>query len=312
MASLDPATYWQTPDPPLWFKEDWLDPEPEIRGMLSADRIRYYVDLVKMIEPFKEGKLKPASYGLTLGPMFQINGKDGTLTPEKPVLEIPRNSIVFVSMGEWLRLPHYIAARFNLKIDLIYRGLLLGTGPQVDPGFQGVLSCPLHNISNWPIRIRLGHHLATIDFIKTTGIAEESKDVLTSVEDEDELYKRESELLGKNRNRNYLFAREKRWARPILGYPPGDNLVESSLEQVERAVSRFKLFGLGGAAAALTLLVTVLGFLFVLYQDVKGELNQKEEAIEKLRQVDEQRSSEQRSLEERIEQLMNRVDRSRR
>lgn len=312
MASLDPATYWQAPDPPLWFKEDWLDPEPEMRGMLSADRIRSYVDLVRMIYPFKEGNLKPASYGLTLGPMYQINGKDDVLTPEKPVLEIPRNSIVFVSVGEWLRLPHYIAARFNLKIDLIYRGLLLGTGPQVDPGFQGVLSCPLHNISNWPIRIRMGHHLATIDFIKTTGIAEEARDVLLAVKDEDELYQREAELLGKDGNRNHLFDRDKRWARPILGYPPGENLVESSLEQVERAVSRFKLFGLGGAAAALTLLVTVLGFLFVLYQDVKGELAQKEESIEELRQVDEKRSDEQRSLEQRIDDLQNRIERSRR
>lgn len=277
--------------------------------MLAADWIRYYAELVQMIYPFEKELLKPSSYSLTLGPLFQINGRDGVLTPEEPVLEIPKNSIVFVSMAERIRLPHYIAARFNLKIDLIYKGLLLGTGPQVDPGFQGVLSCPLHNISNWPIRIQLGHHFATIDFIKTTGIAEQAREVLEGIQDEDELYRREPELVGRGGNRNYLFSRDKRWTRPIVGYPPGDFIVESSVQELERAVFRFRLFGLGGAVAALALLVTTLAFFLDLHGDIKAELDSVREMSEEAEESDQVRSQELTRLEEQLSQLRERLDR---
>src|SRR5205823_1683477 len=102
----------------------------------------------------------------------------------RPWLEIPSNSIVFVSMQQFVRLPHYIAARFDLAIEFIYQGILLGTGPQVDPGFQGYLSCPLHNISNESVYIQLGHPFAKMDFAKTSGLRATATDALR---DEDAL-----------------------------------------------------------------------------------------------------------------------------
>ena len=48
----------------------------------------------------------------------------------------PENSITFVQIESKIRLPNYIALRFNLRIQHVHRGLLLGTGPLVDPGFQ--------------------------------------------------------------------------------------------------------------------------------------------------------------------------------
>jgi deoxycytidine triphosphate deaminase len=101
--------------------------------MLAADWIEYLALKAGMIHPFKKENLKPASYELTLGPEWQHQGKIGRLTEDEPILTIPPNSIVFASMQETLALPHYIAARFDLSIEFIYKGLLLGTGPQVDP-----------------------------------------------------------------------------------------------------------------------------------------------------------------------------------
>ncbi|MGH8613802.1 MAG: dCTP deaminase domain-containing protein, partial [Gammaproteobacteria bacterium] len=75
---------------------------------------------------------------------------------------------MYVSTAEKLNLPFYVAARFNLRVKWVYRGILLGTGPQVDPGFRGHLSCPLFNLTNRPIRIKLGDEFATIDFERTT------------------------------------------------------------------------------------------------------------------------------------------------
>jgi len=41
-------------------------------------------------------------------------------------------------------------------------------GPQVDPGYQGKLFCPLYNLSNKTIKLRYGDTIATIDFVRTT------------------------------------------------------------------------------------------------------------------------------------------------
>jgi deoxycytidine triphosphate deaminase len=152
----------------------WLDPDPHVGpGMLLSDRIRFYAEAVGMIQPFNEAQLKGASYRLTLGDLCYHDGHfDYVKNLLQQELVIEPNSFVIVTMAEVLRLPFYIAARFDLKIDMIYQGLLLGTGPQVDPGFHGNLSCPIHNISSRQIRIKLGASFATIDFQKTTPFAQ--------------------------------------------------------------------------------------------------------------------------------------------
>lgn len=246
---------------------DWLDPDPDTRGMLSADRIQFYVQQARMIDPFDPARLKPASYALTLGPTYLVDDELHHLTPLNPTLRIPRNSIVFVAMRESLRLPHYIAARFNLSIDLIYQGLLLGTGPQVDPGFQGVLSCPLHNISDEPIRINLGDHLATIDFIKTSGIGEQSDNFLSSLKSEEELYAQPDQLVGHGGFDHRLFPESKRWLRPIVDYTPHD--VGSSVAELETEIRRLRNIGIG---ALISLIITVLLAFGPLFVDLKNDI----------------------------------------
>ena len=76
------------------------------------------------------------------------------------------DSIAFVTMQPYFRIPIYLALRFNLKITHIYKGLLLGTGPLVDPGFCGKLSIPLHNLTSNTYRFFKGDELITIEFTK--------------------------------------------------------------------------------------------------------------------------------------------------
>ena len=255
---VNPGTYWKKPDRLVLRREYWEDPEPRVCGILSADRIQYYSKLLRMIEPFHEENLKPASYSLTLGPLYQIEGKDGVLRGKNPILEIPPNSIAFVSMEQQLMIPHYIVARFDLKVDLVYWGLLLGTGPQVDPGFQGVLSCPFHNISSNPIRLKLGEHVATIEFIKTTPFAEQASSLFSDAQNEEDLYKQEKDLVGKDRFPNRLFPMKKRWLRPILDYPPGNVLVSSSVAPLARTVNTWRIAGYAGLIVFVALVVALI------------------------------------------------------
>src|SRR5256885_14069412 len=64
------------------------------------------------------------------------------------------------------RFPDYIAARFNLKIPNVYRGLLLGTGPLVDPGWSGRLSFPLHNLTTNDYEFPGGEEIIWMEFTK--------------------------------------------------------------------------------------------------------------------------------------------------
>lgn len=150
-----------------------LDPFPEIpSALLNSADIVDYANTTGMIDPFYDDKeyLKPATYSLKLLGDFvywDSNGKkcDGKInTGDKFTLE--KDSIAFVSLEPTIRLPYYIAARFNLKINNVYRGLLLGTGPLVDPGFEGRLSIPLHNLTTNRYTFRGGEPIIWMEFTK--------------------------------------------------------------------------------------------------------------------------------------------------
>lgn len=156
------------------------DPFPRIRSaLLSADDIIKYVEKTGMIAPFDGGSgekspLKAASYESKIGSEAFIFEK-GNNNPRKiydgsqDFLTIPPNSIVFVESGIYFRLPPFIAVRFNLQINHVHRGLLLGTGPLVDPGFWGRLCIPLHNLTNEPYYIAKDDGLIWMEFTKTSS-----------------------------------------------------------------------------------------------------------------------------------------------
>jgi hypothetical protein len=84
---------------------------------------------------------------------------------------IPRNSLVYVKIKQKLRVPFYIIGRHNLKIRYVYQGLLLGTGPQVDPGFCGNLFIPLHNFTTRDVKLYIDGSFISIDFTRTTELS---------------------------------------------------------------------------------------------------------------------------------------------
>ncbi len=255
-------SYWERPTDLGLTAAYWDDPWPELQGMLNSETIvRYHEKIGEMIRPFDLELLKPASYELTLGPRCLVEGKEKILTERMPHLVIPQNSIVFVSMQQVLCLPHYIVGRFDLAIDLIYRGLLLGTGPQVDPGFQGALGCPLHNISNEDIQMRLGEPFAKIDFVKTVPRCDTVVEDWKGIADTEQLERWLTENPASNVR---LFKRGKpEWREPIFGYTNGQRPT-SSVHELTRSVGRLRRVGWAGvfsvsiAVAALVLAALAL------------------------------------------------------
>jgi len=152
------------------------DPFPEITpALLNSADILAYVKRTSLIYPFDAKKLKGASYDVAIeGDVVYWDNSTGkkqviSLKNTGDSFDLPPNSIAFVTLQPTFRIPYYLALRFNLKISHIYKGLLLGTGPLVDPGFQGKLSIPLHNLTSNTYRFFKGDELITMEFTKMSA-----------------------------------------------------------------------------------------------------------------------------------------------
>ena len=158
------------------------DPFPEIQpSLLNSADIQDYVEKTGMIYPFYKTNLKPASYGIKLkgeytywdSPNNKVSGKLEALTDKDEdgdiVFILKRNSIAYLQLEPDFRFPNYIAARFNLKIKHIYQGILLGTGPLVDPGYEGKIYTPLHNLTNNDYKIKISKPLIWMEFTKLSS-----------------------------------------------------------------------------------------------------------------------------------------------
>ena len=143
------------------------DPLPTIPpSLLNSGDICAYVAATGMIHPFWPEDVKPASYAFRLKGLCRDEKGNFVEIEEGDDFELKPNSIAFVTLEPYIRLPDYIALRFNLKIKNVYRGLLLGTGPLVDPGFEGRLSIPLHNLTASSYRFRGGETMIWVEFTK--------------------------------------------------------------------------------------------------------------------------------------------------
>lgn len=160
------------------------DPFPDIPpALLNSADIFDYARVTGMISPFEveqeKGKLKSASYEVDfLGDLHLVNNETGKYEVRQvgigETYTLPMNSISFLFTKTVFRLPDYIAARFNLRIKLVHAGLLLGTGPLIDPGFAGRLLIPLHNLTSEEFLINGGEGLIWVEFTKLSPIKKPS------------------------------------------------------------------------------------------------------------------------------------------
>jgi hypothetical protein len=102
-----------------------------------------YAIATGMIGPFEPARLtKPATYAVPL--MGACRYLDDKGTPHafylsndprtraehldvRDKFELRRNSICYITLKPYFRMPAYVAGRFNLLIRDVYRGLLVGT-----------------------------------------------------------------------------------------------------------------------------------------------------------------------------------------
>lgn len=147
------------------------DPFPCIHSaLLNSEDIIKYILATGMMYPFIPENLQGATYTCTFSGTYLRFDSEGqadtkTLSDGEPLFIEP-NSITYLEINERFMVPSYMVLRFNLKVPHVYKGLLLGTGPIVDPGFVGKLYIPLHNLTMNKYCIKKGAGLISVEFTK--------------------------------------------------------------------------------------------------------------------------------------------------
>jgi dCTP deaminase len=117
--------------------------------MLSDQEIRRSMGENEFdIEPFNEDSLQPASYDLRVGPSaFVSSAKETVDVSRKGLIVVEPGDFAIVETLERVRFGPQTAAQLGLRSEYARQGLLMMSGPQIDPGFRGSLVIRLVNLA---------------------------------------------------------------------------------------------------------------------------------------------------------------------
>lgn len=120
--------------------------DAEIRGAIS--------DGLMEIDPLDEGLLRGASYDMRVGSEAYVSGSDEVIdVSNKGLLIVDPGEFAMITTHERIRCGPQIAGQLGLMSDFARQGLVLLSGPQIDPGFNGILIVRVTNLA--PRRVTL-------------------------------------------------------------------------------------------------------------------------------------------------------------
>lgn len=285
------------------------DPFPSIYpSLLNSADITDYVSATGMIFPFNTGNLKSASYEIPLeGKIYYWNGNNEDCSQEIEQgkhFKLPKNSIAYVNLKVNFRIPEYIALRFNLRITDVHRGLLLGTGPLIDPGFEGNLLVPLHNLTSNDYVLNGGEGFIWVEFTKLN--------LFPSWVSPHDIQQRSREYREFPKNKNWLkashyFDKAVGAGNNIKSSIPGvvinaEKKANEAAESAEKAATKAKYNFWGAAAIVIALAMGTPPILYLIasntlvMKNLQKELNEskvaRNELDNKLKLVHQKYSSE--------------------
>lgn len=146
----------------------WEDPhKDEPAGVLLSDQIEFYIKEFRLVAPYNPEALRPAQYTLRVGEEGYCAGNKFKIDEQNPLI-IPPNGLVYIKLYEYFNIPYYMIARYSLRVEQVYRGLIVDNGLQVDPGFHGYINVPVYNFTKEPKTLTFDERLLSVEFVKTT------------------------------------------------------------------------------------------------------------------------------------------------
>ncbi len=124
------------------------------------------------IQNFSESCLSPATYDARLGEEAITSTAREKINPaNKGLLTIPAGDFALVTTHERFELSARVAGHIGLRSHYSKKGLTILSGPQIDPGFNGVLVVGLSNLSPRDITIPYKERFCTLEFYKLAELA---------------------------------------------------------------------------------------------------------------------------------------------
>lgn len=124
------------------------------------------------IKPFRQARLKGASYDLAVGKQALVSNSDTRIflseSTNNPII-LNAGDFALVLTNEHVKLPLNIAASIGMRSSLARKGLILLAGMQVDPGFEGHLRFGLYNASPRKIVLDYDDPLCMLEFHRLSG-----------------------------------------------------------------------------------------------------------------------------------------------
>jgi deoxycytidine triphosphate deaminase len=205
-------------------------------GMLSSPHIKYCIKKHGIVENYDLSCVDSATYHMRIGDKvltwekgekveYILGDHEDKSKNIRTKVELKPNSLTFVTTIEKFNLPKDIIARFNLKSKWVHLGLLLGTGPIVDPELYANLLIPLHNFSSQPVEIGYGKKLISVEFTKTLN--------------PDDTFEIDGETIGYVKNKSRIFnfdAYRKRIAEKRV-----ESSVSSKFDQYDKSVDDYQV-----------------------------------------------------------------------
>jgi dCTP deaminase len=119
------------------------------------------------IEPMDERSLQPASYDMRVGAEAYLSDDAVRVDmADRGVVTIEPGDSAVVATRERVRCGAQVAAQIGLASPYARQGLVLLSGPQVDPGFDGVLVVRLANTASRPVPLAYESPFLTVQFFK--------------------------------------------------------------------------------------------------------------------------------------------------
>lgn len=136
--------------------------------LMTDDMIRSAVQEGNLqIHDFDDSCLHPATYDARLGEEAITSSFREKINPSnKGLFTIPAGDFALVTTHENFKLSANVAGHIGLRSHYSKKGLSLLSGPQIDPGFNGVLVVGLSNLSPRDITIPYKERFCTLEFYK--------------------------------------------------------------------------------------------------------------------------------------------------
>lgn len=246
-------------------------------GMLSSPHIAYCAEKYKIIDGFDKSCLDSATYHMRLGNKvltwengekveFSLGDFEDNNKNIQTKVELKPNSLTFVTTIEKFNLPKDIIARFNLKSRLVHKGLLLGTGPIVDPELKARLLIPIHNFSSQNVTLNYNEKIISVEFTKTLN--------------PDQVIDINGKKFKYIKNKSRIFNFEKYLKR--IGGGKVESSVSNKMEEFDKSFkkysSKLNIFSIASIIGFVGLLVTLVTLVITTWQLISSARNQLTEA----------------------------------